>query len=693
MDDPRIEEAKQFLRFCGEADSNNRAEALDDVRFCAGDQWPVETQNSRLLESRPCLTINKVDAYVRQICNQQRQQRPRIKVHGMNSESDAKVAEILTGICRHIEVQSNADHAYDTAFEYAVKMGWGYFRITTDYVRPDSFDQEIYIKPIENPFTVYFDPNSQAPDGRDAEKALITTVMTKKSFSAMYPDAEVDQGFNARGTGDSNAEWVMKEDIRIAEYFYTVRKPIKIVLLSDGTTVKKSELPDEQLMNDAGVFVINERDSYEKEIKWVKLTGMQILEESTWPGKYIPIVPVYGQTVVVDSKHRKFGLVRQAKDPQKMYNYWTTALTESVALAPKAKWILAEGQDEGHENEWAQANIASKATLRYKQTDIDGRVAPPPIRQQPEAPPTGITTALQGLNADLMAVVGIYDPSQLPQGMQSGKAIQGQQMQVDMVNYHYFDNLTRSISHVGTIILDLVPKIYDTQRVMRIIGDDGKPDLVNINEPGEDEQGIKKILNDVTVGQYDVVMDTGPGYNSKRSEAVESMMTLLAADPNLMQTAGDLIFRNMDFPGADVVADRLAAANPMAQIDDKSPIPPQVQMQLKANDAQMQQMQQEIQRLHIMIQERQDMEQVKQDNMTKRELMKVTAKAHEIEMNNETRRADTQTRAQTAIHDTDTRTDTMVEIENLKGQFAMILSQIDATARRAAAFETTERAI
>jgi hypothetical protein len=266
-------------------------------------------------------------------------------------------------------------------------------------------------------------------------------------------------------------------------------------------------------------------------------------------------------------------------------------------------------------------------------------------------------------------------------------------MQVDMVNYHYFDNLTRSISHVGTIILDLVPKIYDTQRVMRIIGDDGKPDLVNINEPGEDEQGVQKILNDVTVGQYDVVMDTGPGYNSKRSEAVESMMTLLAADPNLMQTAGDLIFRNMDFPGADVVADRLAAANPMAQIDDKSPIPPQVQMQLKANDAQMQQMQQQIQKMQIIIQERQDMEQVKQDNMTKRELMKVTAKAHEIEMNNETRRADTQIKAQTAVHDTDTRTDTQLQIENLKGQFAMILSQIDAVARKAATSETTERAI
>jgi hypothetical protein len=168
--DPRIDEAKQFLNLCNDVNSNNRAEALDDVRFAAGDQWPVDVQNSRVLESRPCLTINKVDAYIRQICNQQRQQRPRIKVHGMNNESDAKLAEILTGVCRHIEVQSNADAAYDTAFEYAVKMGWGYFRVTTDYQDVDSFEQEIYIKPIDNPFTVYFDPNSQMPDGSDAEK-------------------------------------------------------------------------------------------------------------------------------------------------------------------------------------------------------------------------------------------------------------------------------------------------------------------------------------------------------------------------------------------------------------------------------------------------------------------------------------------------------------------------------------------
>ena len=194
--DPRIDEAKKFLRQSADWDSNNRSEALEDLKFAAGDQWPVEIQNSRVLEARPCLTINKLDAYIRQITNQQRQQRPRIKVHGMNSQSDAKVAEILTGICRHIETQSDADNAYDTAFDFAVRMGWGYWRVETDYVREDSFDQEIYIKRIENPFMVYFDPNSNEPDGSDAEKCLITEVVSKEAFRKMYPNAETDAGLH-----------------------------------------------------------------------------------------------------------------------------------------------------------------------------------------------------------------------------------------------------------------------------------------------------------------------------------------------------------------------------------------------------------------------------------------------------------------------------------------------------------------
>lgn len=671
-DDSRINDAKKFLNLCNDVDSNNRAEALDDVRFCAGDQWPVDVQNSRVLESRPCLTINKVDAYVRQICNQIRQQRPRIKVQGMNNEADSKLAEILSGVCRHIEYQSSADVAYDTAVEYAVKMGWGYFRVTTDYISDDSFEQEIYIRPIDNPFTVYFDPNSQLPDGSDAERCLITTVVSKKTFRAMYPGKDDGQGFTSRGTGDSDSEWVTKEDVRIAEYFYTVRTPAKLVLLSDGTSVFEEELPAPEVLADAGIEILERRDTYKKQIKWCKLTAMEILEEGDWAGKYIPVIPVYGQSAVIDAKHKKFGLVRMAKDPQRMYNYWTTALTESVALAPKAKWLMAEGQDEGHENEWAMANIKAMPVLRYKQTDTEGRIAPAPTRLQPEPPPAGIVTATQGMSNDLMTVVGIYDPSQLPQGNVSGKALAGQQQQVDMVNFHYYDNLTRSIAYTGRIILDLIPKIYDTERVMRIIGADEKPEIITLNQRVTTEDGVEKILNDVSVGRYDVVMDTGPGFATKRSEAVESMMTLLAADPTLMQTAGDLIFRNMDFPGAEIIADRMAAANPLAQIDEKSDVPPQVQMQLAQAKKMVADMQAQNQALTMDLKYGQSITETKERASTARKLMDVTARAH-----------NTETMAEVKVNDQNTRSITSQNKTEIDAIVRMLIANLDTSAIKA----------
>ena len=660
--DPRIGEAQKFLQLAADADSNNRAEAQEDLKFAAGDQWPVEIQNSRTLEARPCLTINKIDAYIKQITNQQRQQRPRIKVHGMNNESDEKVAQILQGICRHIEVNSNADTAYDEAFDYAVRMGWGYWRVVTDYISEDSFDQEIYIEPIHNPFTVYFDPNSILPDGSDAEKCLITEVISKNVFRSLYPDADDEVSFTQRATGDVLAEWVMKEDIRIAEYFYTERKPATLIMLSDGTKLYKDELKDDELemMAANGIIVVDERPSYKKVIKWCKLTAMQVLEEREWPGKFIPVIPVYGQRLFVESKRKKFGLVRMAKDPQRMYNFWQTSITESVALAPKAKWLLAEGQDEGHENEWVQANIKSTPVLRYKQTDIEGRPAPVPTRLQPEPPPAGILAASASINEDLQAVLGVFDPNQMPTGNISGKALMGQQQQIDLTNYHYYDNLTRSIKHTGKILLDLIPHIYDSQRVMRIIGEDAQPEMVTINEPSQTEEGVYEILNDVTVGQYDVVMDTGPGYNSKRLEAVNSMMPLMQGNEQLFQMAGDLFIRNMDFPGSDVIADRLAAMNPMAQIDEKSKIPPMAQMKMKQMEDQNKQLQDQLIAMQLEINNRSQVAQIKEDGANKRKLMDVTARAHNTETMAEVKVNDQNTRAITSQNKTEI--DAIVEL-------------------------------
>jgi hypothetical protein len=420
---------------------------------------------------------------------------------------------------------------------------------------------------------------------------------------------------------------------------------------------------------------------------------MEVLEEGDWASKYIPIIPVYGEEFVVDNKRKKYGLVRMAKDAQRMYNFWKTSITESIALAPKAKWLLAEGQDEGHENEWAQANIKSMPVLRYKQKDIEGVPAPAPTRIQPEAPPAGIMAAADGVNSDMQAILGIFDPNQMATGNISGKALNGQQQQIDLTNFHYYDNLTRSIKHTARIILDLIPKIYDQARVMRIIGDDGKPDLVDINKRQSDEQGVMTILNDVTVGEYDVVMDTGPGYNSKRIEAVNSMMPMLSADPNLMNVAGDLIFRNMDFPGADVIADRLAAANPLAQIDDKSPVPPQVQMQLAQSKKTIEELQQQLQGMQLMLKNRADVEQLKQDAETKRTLIKETNRAHEIELRDQERHKDMVMRTDTMAHDTVIKTQTQLEIERMKADLAVYLAQLDRLSEKAATVEAIERAI
>lgn len=633
--DSRIQEAIDFLKFSNEADTENRQKGLDDLKFSSGDQWPIEVQNSRHLEARPCLTINKLDAYVRQIVNQMRQSRPRMRAHSMNSEANAKVADVITGIFKHIEVNSDADTAYDTAGEYAVRIGWGYWRVVTDYVREDSFDQEIYIRPIDNPFSVYFDPNSIQPDGSDAEKVLITTLMSKDDFKIQYPGADDGGDFNQRGTGDFDPDWVQKEDIRVAEYFYVERKKTKLLLLSDGTKVYKDEAPSPEILAAAGIMVVGERETMRKQIKWCKLTGLEILEERDWSGRYIPVVPVYGQQLTVEDKRKKYGLVRNAKDAQRMYNYWQTSLTESIALAPKAKWLLAEGQDEGHENEWAQANIKSMPVLRYKQTDINGKEAPAPQRLQPEPPPAGVIAAAMSIDKDLQSVVGIFDPSQLPQGNMSGKAIRGQQMQQDMTNFHYYDNLVRSMKHTGRIILDLIPKIYDRERVLRIIGYDGKPEMVTLNQRTQDEMGVEKVLNDVTVGEYDVYMDTGPGYQSKRQEAVEAMMPMISTNQELFNLAGDLVFRNMDFPGAEVIADRLAANNPLAQIDEKSEIPPQIQMQLMQAQKQIADMQQMIAAMELEKQYRSDVEMVRQEGETKRKLMDVTSRAYNTDTINE----------------------------------------------------------
>jgi hypothetical protein len=554
--------------------------------------------------------------------------------------------------------------------------------VLAEYCRDDSFDQDLYIAPIDNPFSVYFDPASVWPDGSDAEECLITDMISKRAFRAQYPGKDDGSNFRVTGVGDGVGDWLNSDEIRVAEYYRIRKDAAKLVLLSDGTTFW-ADRPPPELPPD--ITVVDERPAHRRRLCWYKLTALEVIERRELPGRYIPVIPVYGSTTVIDGKRKRKGMVRNAKDPARVYNFWQTSLTESVALAPKAKWLIAEGQDEGFENDWASANISAKPVLRYRQTDVAGQPAPPPQRLQPEPPPQGVMAAMQTVAGDLTLVLGVIDPAMRIGGNVSGKALNAERQQSDTGTFNYYDNMTRSIAHTGRILVDLIPNYYNQPgRIARIIGDDGQSSVVTLNEqnpsPGQNTPGpVEQILNDVTTGEYAVVMDTGPGFTTKRQEAVTAMMPLFQHDEKLMATAGDVMFRNMDFPGAEVIADRLAASNPMAQTDEQSEVPPGVQMKLKQQAQQLQQMQQELQAAQLEIKHRGSIEQMKQDAATQREHMKSVAAIHIEDQENAAWQRDVDVQAATKRHDTETRAITALNVAEINAVRELLKSKVDNT--------------
>lgn len=647
------EEAVEFLRQANDAESENRQLGLQALKFRYGDQWPQYAIASRGLE-RPQLTINETNTYIKKVTNQQRQQRPRGKASPVDNFADKKIAKVITGLGRHVEVNSDADNAYDTAFDFAATIGWGYWRMRCDFVAEDSFDQDVFIDVVDNPFTVYFDPNSKLPDGSDAEKGLITDVMSKEAFRKQYPGAQ-DSGFTGRGTGDNDPNWVTEHDIRLAEYFYVERVKATLVKLTDGTVLWADQLPKiKKLMTQIGIGIVGDRESFKRTVKWCKVTAFEPLEEKVLPGRWIPIVPVYWTNIVIDGRRLRQGLVKDAMDPQRMVNFWQTAITESIALAPKAKWLLAEGQDEGHEKEFAGANISPNPVLRYKPTDVAGKPAPVPQRIQPEPPPTGAIEATFMASQNLSRVMGVFDPA-VRGGAQhkSDKTLNAERSQSENTNFDGYDNLVRSIKHTWRIMLSYFPVVYDTQRVQRIIGEDGRDQLVTLNEKktvDEDGQAVEKVLNDVTVGTYDVVMQTGPGYDTKRQEGVAATLELMGTPvgEKVAAVADDLVVRQMDFPGAEEIADRLAAANPLAQIDDKSEIPPKVQMAIKGMQQTIKQLQEELGAAHLEIKSKTSVAEIKEHGAILREKIKQEGDAKEREITRAQKQHDTETYALTA---------------------------------------------
>ena len=623
--------ARARLDMAVSALAESREDEIDDLRFYAGSpdnhwQWPADVLATRgavqgqTINARPTLTINKLPQHVRQVTNDMRQNRPGAKVIPVDDNADVEVADIFNGMIRHIEYISDADVAYDTACENQVSYGEGYITLMTEYCDENTFDQDIKIGRVRNSFSVYMDPLIQDPTGADATYCFITEDLTKAEYERQYPDAAPISTLQSLGVGDQSiSNWLNEDTVRIAGYYYIDYDQTTLNLYPGNQTAFEGTPEDKVLRLQFGKPK-RSRESDRPRVKYCKINGYEILEEKEWAGKWIPVIRVVGNEFEVDGRLYVSGLVRNAKDAQRMYNYWVSQEAEMLALAPKAPFIGYGGQFEGYEDKWKTANTNNWPYLEVNPdvTDGQGAVLPIPQRAQPPMASSGLLQAKAGASEDIKSTTGQYNASLgMGSNERSGKAILARQREGDVGTFHYGDNLTRAVRHVARQLVDLIPKIYDTQRIARIIGEDGETKMVKINP--EQPQPVNKIVDqngiviekiyNPGVGKYDVVATTGPGYATKRQAALEAMAQLLQGNPQLWAVAGDLFVKNMDWPGAQEMSKRFAKTIDPKFLSDAEDDPA-----LQAAQQQIQAMGQEMEQMHQMIQnvgksiEAQDME-------------------------------------------------------------------------------------
>lgn len=558
-DSKRLEKLhKQCLehyKVCEDVWRPNREAARDDMRFQAGDQWPATEKKRREDDGRACLTVDKINQYVRQVVNDGRQNRPSIKVHPVDDQGDPKVAEAYQGIIRHIW-RRGGDQAADTALAHAAGPGFGWLRVGTDFERAGDITQELRIFRVRNPLSVMTDPNAMEADGSDSRYGFVITEIPKDQFTKKYPKAKF-----ADFTADmpKYADGWVSDSVRVVEYFYVVETPRNVLLLETGETVEEEDYwrAVKELGRDAVPGIERNYSQPICDVKWCRASGAEILEENDWQGKYIPLVPVFGNEYDVDGKVMYCGLIRPAKDAQRLYNYMRSARADAVANATNDFWVAADGQVEDYADEWQpDANVEVR---RYKPMEVGGQSVPAPQRASPVQLPNGMDSDMQISDRDIQASMGMYASTTLGVGnASSGRQELLQQKRGDTSTFHYIDNLGRALCQVGRILVDLIPKYYGSRTAARILGEDGRASMIQTN-PEQPKaflrMGSKSIYN-LNVGLYDASIETGPSFTTKRAETLAMMQEVARGSPEVFKLIADVMFRNMDIVESDKIARR-----------------------------------------------------------------------------------------------------------------------------------------
>lgn len=597
-DDKTLAEAQRRFKQCEDYESRARKLFLEDIKFDAADsdngyQWPNDIRRNRDVDERPCLTINKTRQHNLQIINDAKQNKPRAAVRPVGNGATYDSAQIFEGIFRHIEYISNASVAYDTATSFQVKGGIGYWRVVTDYLGNNNFDQEIFIRRIKDPLTVYLDPDINEVDGSDARFGFIFDDMPLDEFRQAYPEYK---DIGGETTLNNSSGWIDTDHIRVAEYYRRSENKDQLISFTDPRTgqpalLRRGEIPDEIINSVVDAPGSKTREIKTWKVEWFLIIGDKIVEQREWAGEYIPIVRVIGEETIINGELDRKGHTRAMRDPQRIYNYWASSAIEHVALQSKTPYVADARAIENLEQYWETANTVNHSVLPYNGVDDNGDPILMPQRQEPPSMASAYIQGMQIAQNEMQMVSGQYESMMGQKSNEaSGKAIQERQRKGENANYHFIDNLAIAIRFTGKILIDLIPKIYDTPRVLRIIGEDGEESHVQLDpnaeqayqeKKSEQEAAVQAIFNP-KVGRYDVEADIGPAYATRRQEAFNAISQIMSQAPETMNIIGDLLFRAADFPMANEIAERMERmVPPEAKGEGVPPAVMELQGQLK----------------------------------------------------------------------------------------------------------------
>ena len=595
-----------------EADEENRRLGLDDMRFInvPGEQWENNMKKER--GARPCYEFNKLRVTSKRIINDMKANPAQGKVRGM-SEEDKGTAEIIEGLIRNIWNASDADTVIDRASEYQVGAGMGAWRVVTKFSTDNAFDQDIEIEEIPNPFCLYADPSAKDQLKRDADDWILTEKISNKSFKSQWPDAEkVDF---EETEFDNEDEWEDDESVRIAEYWWKEPTIKTIFQLQDGKVIDSET---DEAANIDKALIKKTRVIKTHKIMMTIVSGDSILEPPVeWAGSEHPFVMIYGEYLIIDGKTYWYGIGRFGKDAQRSYNVSRTAITETIASAPQSKYWATTAQAKGQLDNWS---IAHKENMPFQLFTPDPLNPGPPQRMGGADVPIALIQESQLASEEINMVTGIFaaDVGSANQAS-SGRQEIARQQQGQIATFNYQDNRGKGILRTWEILIDLIPKIYDTEREVRIIGTDQADSYLKVNTFTQDDQGLPVKINDLSVGRYDVAVTIGPNFTSRRQEAAETYQTLMQGNPNIFPIAGDLIFKSMDLPFAEEIAERLKIMLPpeiQNLINDEQEVPAEIQIMMQQAEQALQAVEQQAQAVQ---------EAAQQVGLDKAEVEKLTA--------------------------------------------------------------------